>query len=136
MPLISNDKEVQMHLSSMYDKLEFNVKKLKKELNTYRSNYEEACDKHINSGFRFENLWLKADHTYQLKFKEFETHCFLLEILSDYRDEQGNFIHLHEVFVTLESLIQQFIKQEDYEVCAIIKKWQDFISFRYYLSKQ
>ncbi|MFZ4261954.1 hypothetical protein ACFRAE_07920 [Sphingobacterium sp. HJSM2_6] len=135
MPLISTDKEVQMHLSSMYDKLEINVKKLKEELCTHRTNYEEACNKHIKSGFQFENLWLKADQNYQVKFKEFETHCFLLEILTDYRDEQGNFIHLHEVFDTLNCLIHQFIEQEHYEMCAIIKKWQDFISYRYYLTQ-
>ncbi|MGJ1203885.1 hypothetical protein [Sphingobacterium lactis] len=127
MPLISKQKEVQIHLSTMYDTLQTSVEKMKGELKTHRSMYEDACHMHIKSGFKLENLWLRADQNYQDKFREFETHCFLLEILTDYRDEEGNFIHLEEFFLTLRSLLQKFVEQEAYEICAIIKKWHDRI---------
>ncbi|WP_156307637.1 hypothetical protein [Sphingobacterium endophyticum] len=131
MPLISKQREVQIHLSSLYDNLQSSVEKMKKELKSHRTEYEDACHLHIKSGFQLEKLWLTADRNYQNKFREFETHCFLLEILTDYRDEEGNFNHLDEFKLTLESLLQQFIKQEAYETCAVIKKWND-----HFLSKQ
>ncbi len=131
MPLISKHKEVQLHLSTMYDSLHNNVEKMKKELKAHRSDYENACHMHIKSGFQLEKLWLKADRNYQNKFKEFETNCFLLEILTEYRDEEGNFMHLEEFIITLESLLKLFIDQEAYETCAVIKKWQDHIKEKY-----
>jgi len=127
MPLISKQREVQIHLSSLYDNLQTSVENMKKELKTHRSEYEDACHLHIKSGFQLEKLWLTADRNYQNKFREFETHCFLLEILSDYRDEEGNFIHMDEFILTLESLLKQFVKQEAYETCTVIKRWQDHI---------
>jgi len=133
MPLISRQKQVQIHLSSMYESLQVSVEKMKKELRTHRSLYEEACSMHIDSGFQHEKLWLKADRNYQDKFIEFETHCFLLDILSEYRDEEGNFMHLDEITLSLESLIQQYVKQEAYEICAIIQKWLDHMYSRYQL---
>ena len=131
MPLISQQKEVQIHLSTMYESLMNSVEKMRRELRTHRCLYEEACSKHIDSGFQHEKQWLSADKNYQVKFVEFETHCFLLDILSEYRDEEGNFIHLEEINLTLESLIQQYVKQEAYEICAIIKKWLDDIRLKY-----
>ncbi len=127
MPLISQHKEVQLHLSNMYDSLQDSVEKMKQELKTRRSQYELACHKHIESGFQFEHLWLHADRSYQSKFQEFETHCVLLDILGDYRDEEGNFIHISEIILTLETLLRSFERQEAYEVCVIIKKWQEHI---------
>ncbi|WP_312136728.1 hypothetical protein [Sphingobacterium sp.] len=132
MPLISQHKEVQLHLSHMYDSLQDSVEKMKEELQTRRNQYEQACHKHIESGFQFENLWLNADRNYQRKFREFETHCVLLDILSDYRDEEGNFIHISEITLTLESLLHSFEQQEAYEVCAIIKKWQAHMLSKYH----
>ena len=135
MPLISKQREVQIHLSTMYDHLQTRVEKMKKELKTHRTEYEDACHMHIKSGFQLEKLWLKADQNYQNKFREFETHCFLLEILSDYRDVEGNFIHLDEFILTLDSLLQQFVKQEAYETCSVIKKWQDHIKNNLYANR-
>src|SRR5690606_2378287 len=135
MPLISKQRAVQIHLSSMYDNLQTSIEKMKKELKTHRSEYEDACHLHIKSGFQMEKLWLRADQNYQNKFREFETHCFLLDILTDYRDEEGNFIHLEEFILTLETLLQQFVRQEAYETCAVIKKWHDHVSSNLYINR-
>ncbi len=131
MPLISRQKQVQIHLSTMYDSLLNSVEKMKKDLECHRYQYEEACNLHIDSGFKHEKLWLSADEKYQQKFVEFETHCFLLDLLSEYRNEEGNFIHLEEISLTLESLIHQYEDQEAYEICAIIKKWLDHIANKF-----
>lgn len=133
MPLISKHKEVQLHLSSMYDSLQDRIEHMKKELQTHRFDYEQACHRHIESGFQFEQAWLRADRNYQNKFREFETHCILSDMLSEYRDEEGNFIHLSEITLTLDSLLLSFIQQEAYEVCAIIKMWKDHIYAKYQL---
>ena len=131
MPLISRHKEVQLHLNTIYDNLQNSVDKLKIDLSVHRNLYEEACSKHINSGYKLDKLWQIADSNYQNKFREFETHCFLLDILTDHRDEEGNFNHIEEILLSLESLIKQFINQEAYEVCAMIKKWSDYIKSKY-----
>lgn len=124
MPFISKERDVQHQLACMYDNLERNVENMKKELKSHRNWYEDACHMHIKSGFQLEKLWLKADENYQNKFREFETHCFLLDVFSDFRDEEGNFLHLHEFFLTLDSLIDRFTQQEAYEICAILLKWK------------
>lgn len=131
MSLISKQRDVQLQLSCMYDNLKNNVEKMRKELKTHRNWYEDACHMHIKSGFQLEKLWLKADQNYQAKFTEFETHCFLLDIFSDYRDEEGCFIHLQEFFFTLDMLIDRFTHQEAYEICAILQKWKDRFSNQY-----
>lgn len=131
MPLISKQRDMQLQLSSMYDKLQTNVEKMKEELKTHRSWYEDACHMHIKSGFQLEKLWLKADQNYQDKFREFEIHCFLLDIFSDYKDEEGNFIHLQEFLLTLDALIERFTRQEAYEICAIVLKWKNRFKNQY-----
>ena len=131
MPLISKQRDVQIQLSCMYDKLKKNVDQMKQDLKRHRNWYEDACHMHIKSGFQLETLWLKADQNYQDKFREFETHCFLLDIFSDYRDEEGSFIHLQEFFLTLDMLIDRFIQQEAYEICSILQEWKNRFEHNY-----
>ena len=131
MPLISKQRDVQIQLSCMYDKLKNNVDQMKQDLKRHRNWYEDACHMHIKSGFQLETLWLKADQNYQDKFREFETHCFLLDIFSDYRDEEGSFIHLKEFFLTLDMLIDRFIQQEAYEICSILQEWKNRFEHNY-----
>lgn len=123
MTIISKETEIQGKLSSIFDELISKKESIRKELIETRLTYKRVCDKHILSGFTSEYEWLEATNNHQNKFVEYDIHCYLIEILSDYRNIEGDFPEYPDMTNTLESVMFKFANEERYEVSAIIQIW-------------
>lgn len=117
MPLISKQTAMQIQLVSMYTFLESKVKQMQVELKAHRQL--------VYAGDDYELVCRKSDLNYQKKMIEVETFCIFYDVMTEYIDVEGTFIHLDEITITLKSLLKEFEEQEAYEVCSIIKKWYD-----------
>ncbi|WP_437921674.1 hypothetical protein [Sphingobacterium sp. LRF_L2] len=123
MTIISKELEIQDRLSSIYETLIKEKEVVRQDLAKTRHNYKKVCDKHILSGFQSEMEWIEASHLHQQKFLEYDTHCYLIDILSDYRDIEGYFPEYIHMLANIEMVMFKFAKEERYEVSAIIKLW-------------
>ncbi|MFD1769106.1 hypothetical protein [Sphingobacterium suaedae] len=123
MTIISREVEIQDRLSTIFEDLMTTKESIRRELIQTRHTYKQVCDKHILSGFRTEVEWVEASHNHQQKFLEYDTHCYLIDILSDYRDIEGYFPEYLDMLANVESVMLRFATEERYEVSAIIKHW-------------
>ncbi|MBE8723204.1 hypothetical protein [Sphingobacterium pedocola] len=128
MAIISTEAEIQERLSAVYEEL-INAKDLiRHELIESRLNYDKACDKHIQTGFRCEYEWIDAEISHQENFIKYDIYCHLLEIVNDFRDLYGQFPEYHQMYVTLNLIMLQLAREEKYELAAILKNWVDRIN--------
>ena len=127
MPIISKQGELQLQLANLYENLQVNVQLKKTELSELRAWYNKACEMHIESGFLLENLWKHAERRYQRLFLDFDAHCLILEVISEYRNEEGNFTHLSDMHWTLNLWLERLKAEEAYEGCALIKHWREHL---------
>lgn len=123
MTIISKEVEIQDRLSTIFEELKDKKEAIRRELIETRHNYKQVCDRHIHSGFRSEMEWVEASYNHQQKFLEYDTHCYLIDILSDYRDIEGYFPEYLDMLANIESVMIKFANDERYEVSAIIKRW-------------
>lgn len=114
---------IQDRLNTLYDQLVIENDKIREELHISRKNYNQICNEHIYSGFRLELEWMEATKKHQFKFLEYDAHCFLIDVISDYRDVEGKFGLYKEMAASLERSMHMFAKEEKYEISAIIKRW-------------
>lgn len=125
MSLISKEAEIQERLATIFDKLIFQKEEIRKELMLTRTNYQQVCDRHILSGFRAEFEWIQASDNHQSKFIEYDIHCYLIDILTDYRSVEGIFPEYLDMLQNLENIMLKYAAEERYEVAAILKNWLD-----------
>ncbi len=123
MTIISREIEIQEKLSTIFDELIDQKEHIRHQLVRSRQVYKQVCDQHILSGFSSENEWLEATQQHQQKFLEYDAHCYLLDILADYRDIEGYFPEYIDMLANLEAVMLKFAQEERYEVSAIIKQW-------------
>ncbi|MFD2969745.1 hypothetical protein [Sphingobacterium bambusae] len=123
MTIISREIEIQEKLSTIFDELIDQKEHIRHQLAQSRQVYKQVCDQHILSGFASESEWLEATQLHQEKFIEYDAHCYLLDILTDYRDIEGYFPEYIDMLANLEAIMLKFAQEERYEVSAIIKQW-------------
>lgn len=123
MTIISREVEIQDKLSTIFEELINQKESVRHELVQSRQTYKQVCDKHIMSGFSSELEWIEATQHHQKKFLEYDTHCYLIDIISDYRDIEGFFPEYIDMLANLETIMFKFASDERYEVSAIIKLW-------------
>lgn len=114
---------IQDHLNTIYDQLIYENDKLKKELYITRVYYNNICNSHITSGFQQETKWMKATQKHQHKFLEYDTYCFLIDLISNYRNIDGTFSAYQDMLLAIEENMLIFAREEQYEVSAILKEW-------------
>lgn len=114
---------IQDHLNTIYDQLISKNDRLKKELYKSRVYYNNICNSHIESGFQQEAEWMDATRKHQRKFLEYDTYCFLIDMISNYRNIDGTFLAYQEMLLAVEENMLAFAREEKYEVSAILKEW-------------
>lgn len=127
MALIPKETALQEGLTEIFDRLLHKKEGVKKELVHRRNEFNTACDRHINNGFKSEQTWIYANICHQHKFIEYEIYCHLVEILDDFKDIYGQFPEYLEMYQTLKKIMIQFAYEEKYEIAAIVKLWVDKI---------
>ncbi|MEJ5056377.1 hypothetical protein [Sphingobacterium sp. MYb382] len=123
MTMISKETAIQEKLSALFDELLSKKENIRVQLMETRNTYQQICEKHILSGYRLEGEWLEVSDFHQNKFVEYDMHCYLIDILSDYRNIEGFFPEYQDMMDTLDMLMLRFAGEERYELAAIIKAW-------------
>ncbi|GHE23084.1 hypothetical protein [Sphingobacterium griseoflavum] len=123
MTIIPREIEIQEKLSTIFDELVDQKEHIRCQLARSRQLYKQVCDEHIFSGFSTEVAWLEATQQHQQKFLEYDAHCYILDILTDYRNMEGYFPEYIDMLANLENIMLRFAREERYEVSAIIKPW-------------
>lgn len=128
MAIITKEAEIQEKLSVVYEDLINKKNHIQLELTRSRINYKNACDRHIATGFACECEWMSAENLHRIKFIEYDIYCHLLEIVTDFRDLYGDFPDYQQMCSTLNLIMLQFAKVEEYELAGILKNWVDRIN--------
>lgn len=123
MQTVWKNAAIQDRLSSVFDELISKNDRIQKELANSRNTYDRVCDDHINSGFQMENDWKRATDLHRSKFLEYDVHCYLIDMISSYRNVEGDFPSYQEMNSNIEHAMLLFAKEEKYEASAIIKHW-------------
>jgi len=123
MTIISREVEIQDKLSTIFDELVGQKELIRHQLVQSRQSYKQICDKHIFSGFSSELEWMDASAHHEQKFREYDVHCYLIDVLSDYRDIEGCFPEYIDMLANVENIMIKFANEEQYEISAIIKLW-------------
>ncbi|KGE13670.1 hypothetical protein [Sphingobacterium deserti] len=123
MTIISREVEIQDKLSTIFEELMDQKELIRDELVQSRQSYKQICDKHIFSGFSSELEWMDATEHHEQKFREYDVHCYLIDVLSDYRDIEGCFPEYIDMLANVENIMIKFANEEQYEISAIIKLW-------------
>jgi len=126
MPIISKEEEINEKIISIYELLLKKRELLQTELAFLRSIFDQACNTHIANGF-MEEEWIKVKHMYHIKYHEYEIHCHILEIITDFKDLYGRFPEYTQLYLTLNHTMIQLANNEKYETASLFKLWVDKI---------
>lgn len=123
MTIISKEVAIQDKLSTIFDEMINQKENIRRELVHTRNRYKSICELHITSGFNTEYDWVVATDKHEEKYLQYDAYCYLIELLTDYRDIEGYFPEYEDMLYNLEQLMFKFARTEQYEVSAIIKCW-------------
>lgn len=127
MPIISQEEAIQEELNAIYE-LIINKKELvKAELTFLRSNFDRECSQTTIYDISNGTNWLSSNEQIPLKLNEYEFYLHITEIMNDFKDENERFPEYYEMFTTLDQMMLQLAKKEQYEQAAILKPWVDKI---------
>ncbi len=123
MNIISKEVEIQHRISTVYDNLITEKESIYEAFLRTEEYHQMVPDDHVLAVFFSEGHWEDVQNGHQQKFVEYDIYCYLVDIVSDYRDIEGYFPEYLDMIANLEQVMLKFAQQENYEVSAIIKRW-------------
>ncbi len=127
MPIISQEEVIQEELNAIYELIINKRELVKAELTFLRSNFDRVCSHTPIYDFGNDTDWSNSNEQLHLKLNEYEFYLHLTEIMNDFKDVNERFPEYYEMFVTLDQMMLQLAKKEQYEQAAILKPWVDRI---------
>jgi len=129
MTIISKEVEIQDKISAIYDKLTSQKESIYQESVQIQEQQDTPLSKHLRLGNLYKSDSVDVLQTGGRKLIEYDIYCYLVDIVTDYRDIEGYFPEYLDMIANLEQVMLKFAQQENYEVAAIIKYWlQNFIN--------
>lgn len=122
MTIVSKETEIQDRISTVYDNL-ITEKESIYEAFLHTREHHLTAHNEILAGFFPDGEWEDNQNVDQQNFVEYDIYCYLVDIISDYRDIEGGFPEYLDMIANLEQVMLKFARRENYEVSAIIKRW-------------